>query len=108
MPLSMNPANQMKHSRPYPSARQIRRTCSRELYRARKKLGRYIPQPAVAQAEELYYKKVLLNLPYISEHADNRKVLADWFDENVCGEVAALWEVESDALAKAFRDSFGG
>ncbi|WP_426451439.1 dehydrogenase [Paenibacillus sp. S-38] len=104
----MNPGNKMKHSQPLPSARQIRRTCSRELYRARKKLGGWIPPEQVSQADELYYKKVLLNLPYIAENGSNRKLLADWFDENVCGEIAALWNVESEALGRAFRESFGG
>ncbi|MBP1157145.1 MULTISPECIES: dehydrogenase [unclassified Paenibacillus] len=104
----MNPVNPMKHNKSLPSARQIRRTCSRELYRARKKMGGYITLDLIKQADELYYKKVLMNLPYIAEHGSNRKVLADWFDENVCGEVAALWNVEPNVLGKAFRESFGG
>ncbi|CAG7646215.1 dehydrogenase [Paenibacillus allorhizosphaerae] len=104
----MNPGNQMKHSQPLPTARGIRRACGKELYRARKKLGGYIAADLVAQADDLYYKKVLLNLPYIVENRSNRKLLADWFDDNVCGEIAELWSVEPKALAKAFRDSFGG
>lgn len=104
----MNPGNKMKHDQSLPSARQIRRTCSRELYRARKKMGGYITPDLIKQADELYYKKVMLNLPYIAEHGSNRKLLADWFDENVCGDVAALWNVEPNALGKAFRESFGG
>lgn len=98
----------MKHSQPLPTARGIRRACSKELYRARKKLGGYIAADLVAKADELYYKKVLLNLPYIVENRSNRKLLADWFDANVCGDIAELWNVEPQALAKAFRDAFGG
>jgi hypothetical protein len=104
----MNPDNKMKHNQPLPSARGIRRACSKELYRARKKLGGYISSQLVEKADEVYYKKVLLNLPYIAENRSNRKLLANWFEENVCGEIAELWSVEPKALAKAFRDSFGG
>ncbi|MGG1599339.1 dehydrogenase [Paenibacillus naphthalenovorans] len=104
----MNQGNKMKHNQQLPSARLIRRTCSRELYRARKKMGGYITPHLIKQADELYYKKVLLNLPYIVENGSNRKVLADWFDENVCGEIAALWNVEPGVLGRAFRESFGG
>jgi toxin CptA len=34
--------------------------------------------------------------------------LADWWDENVSGEIAELWEVEPSKLRSAFRDAFGG
>lgn len=104
----MNIRDKMKHDRPLPTARGIRRTCSKELYRARKKLGQWIAPELVAKADELYYKKVLMNLPYIVEHSSNRKVLADWFDENICPEIAALWNVSPEELSRAFRDSFGG
>ncbi|MCS7464753.1 dehydrogenase [Paenibacillus doosanensis] len=104
----MNPANQVKHNQSYPTARKIRRACVKELYRARKKIGKWIAPELVEQADELYYKKVLLNLPWIVEHNSNRKLLADWWDENVCPEIAELWSVEPAVLAKAFRDSFGG
>lgn len=104
----MNPNHKMKHQKPLPSIRQIRRTCSRELYRARKKVGRYITKEQIDQADEVYFKKVLANLPYIAENGSNRKLLADWFDEQVCGEVAAIYGVEPNVLARAFRDSFGG
>lgn len=106
--MSLNPANHTKHTRPLPSARGIRRTCSKELYRARKRLKQWIAPDLVAQADELYYKKVMLNLPYIAENSSNRKLLSDWFDEHVCPEVAALWGVDPDALGRAFRDAFGG
>ncbi|MGF9712111.1 dehydrogenase [Paenibacillus sp. JMULE4] len=104
----MNPDNKLKHNQPLPSARQIRRTCSRELYRARKRMGGYFAPELIKQADELYYKKVMLNLPFIAEHGSNRKVLADWFDDNVCGEIAVIWNVEPDVLGRAFRESFGG
>ncbi|MEK8132197.1 dehydrogenase [Paenibacillus filicis] len=104
----MNPGNHMKHQKPLPSARQIRRTCSRELYRARKKLGRYVPPEQIDGADDLYFRRVMANLPYIAENGSNRKLLADWFDENVCADIAALWDVEQEALSRAFRESFGG
>lgn len=103
-----NQTNPMKHNKPYPSVREIRRACSKELYRARKKINRWISPELVDQAEKLYFKKVALNLQFVVENASNRKLLADWFEENVCGEIAALWDVEPEVLAKAFRDSFGG
>jgi hypothetical protein len=104
----MNPGNRMKHDKPLPSVRQIRRTCSRELYRARKKLGRYISPEQVDEADDLYFRRVMANLPYIAENGSNRRLLADWFDENVSADVAALWNVERETLSRAFRESFGG
>ncbi|TDF94090.1 dehydrogenase [Paenibacillus piri] len=105
----MNPTNNnVKHNQSLPTARKIRRSCSRELYRARKKLNRWIAPDLVEQADELYFKKVALNLIWIVENASNRKVLSDWWEENVCPEIAELWSVDPATLAKAFRDSFGG
>ncbi|TVY06852.1 dehydrogenase [Paenibacillus cremeus] len=105
----MHNDNKMKHTQPLPTARGIRRACSKELYRARKKLGGgYIAPDLVEQADQVYYKKVMLNLPFIAENSSNRKLLANWFEENVCGEIAELWSVEPKVLAKAFRESFGG
>ncbi|WP_281889703.1 dehydrogenase [Paenibacillus sp. YYML68] len=104
----MNSGNKMKHQKPVPSVRQIRRTCSRELYRARKRIGRYVTPEAIREADDIYFKKVLAHLMYIVENGSNRKLLADWFDEHVCGEVAVLYGVEEAVLSKAFRDSFGG
>lgn len=105
--LPMN-TNQAKHEKPLPNARAIRRSCSKELYRTIKKLKAYIPASRVKEAEELYIKKVMLNLPWIAENGSNRRVLADWFGENVAPDIAALWELEPQAVSRAFRDSFGG
>ncbi|WP_028550091.1 hypothetical protein [Paenibacillus sp. UNC451MF] len=104
----MNPANKVKHDQSYPTARKIRRACSREMYRARKKIDKWISPELVDKGDEIYYKKVLLNLPWIVENSSNRKVLSDWWDENVCTEIAELWDVEPATLARAFRESFGG
>jgi hypothetical protein len=106
--MHMNPTNQQKHKPSYPTARKIRRSCSRELYRASKRIGKWIQPDLVDQAEDLYFKKVILNLPWIVEHSSNRKALCDWWDENVRQEVAELWQVEPNILGKAFRESFGG
>ncbi|MFD2615634.1 dehydrogenase [Paenibacillus gansuensis] len=101
--------NQVKHQAGgLPTARKIRRACSKELYRAVKRLKTYIPADKLAEGETLYYKKVMLNLLWIHEHSSNRKMLADWWDENVCQELAGLWDVPADQLSKAFRESFGG
>jgi len=51
---------------------------------------------------------VVLNLPWIVEHASNRKALADWWAERVGPDIAALWNVEPAVLEKAFREAFGG
>ncbi|NOU96578.1 dehydrogenase [Paenibacillus sp. LMG 31456] len=105
----MNPMNNnMKHKQELPTARKIRRSCSRELYRTRKKINKWIAPELVEKADELYFKKVALNLLWIVENGSNRKLLADWWDENVCPEIAELWSVDPPLLAKAFRDSFGG
>lgn len=103
----MKPSPQ-KHQAAYPTARKIRRACENELYRTIKRLGVWIPKEQVEQAEKLYVKKVLLNLQWITENSSNRKKLADWWDENVSEEIAALWNVEQSRLCAAFRDAFGG
>jgi hypothetical protein len=97
-----------KHKQQFPTVRSIRRACSRELYRAAKRLKTYIPPHKMAEAEKLYLGKVLQNLPYIIENGSNHKALADWWDDNVSAEVAALWNVDPEKLARAFRDAFGG
>lgn len=100
--------NQAKHDKPLPNARAIRRSCSKELYRTVKKLKAYIPADRVKEAEELYVKKVMLNLLWIANNGSNRRALADWFEEQVAPDIAALWDMEPQAVSRAFRDSFGG
>ncbi|OPA74321.1 dehydrogenase [Paenibacillus selenitireducens] len=97
-----------KHQSNLPSARKIRRACNNELYRAVKRMKVWIPEESMKQGEELYYKKVILNLIWIHEHSSNRKLLSDWWDENVCEELATLWDVDRDKLSRAFREAFGG
>ncbi|MDB5054218.1 MAG: dehydrogenase [Bacilli bacterium] len=95
-----------KHNQTYPSLRNIRRACQRELYRTVKKLNKYISPDIMKQAEQIYLQKVVLNLPWIAENGSNRKLLANWWKDNVCDEIAVLWSVEPSTLAIAFRDSF--
>jgi ketol-acid reductoisomerase len=95
-----------KHSKPLPSLRHIRRSCRRELYRTAKKLKTFINDEQMKAAEKIYIQKVVFNLPWIAENGSNRKKLADWWEEQVSAEIAALWNVEPNGLAKAFRDSF--
>ncbi|HEX7057425.1 MAG TPA: dehydrogenase [Bacilli bacterium] len=97
-----------KHQQELPSARKIRRSCNRELYRALKKLKIWVPPEQIIAAEEFYFRKVIEHLPLIVEHHDNRKALCDWWDEHICPEVAKLWNVEETSLSKAFRSAFGG
>ncbi|MFB5678603.1 dehydrogenase [Paenibacillus terreus] len=91
-----------------PTARGIRRACSKELYRTCKRLKTYIPPDLVRKGEELYCRKVAGNLIWITENGSNRKLLCDWWDEEVAPELAELWQVEKSALCAAFRSSFGG
>lgn len=97
-----------KHRTSLPNPRKIRRTCSKELYRAVKRLGVYIPEELIKQGEALYYKKVIGNLLWIGENSSNRKVLANWWDEAVSAELAELWKVDREKLSEAFRAAFGG
>lgn len=97
-----------KHQSSLPTPRKIRRSCSKELYRAIKKLGEYIPEDKVAAGEALYYKKVIGNLLWIGENHANRKLLADWWDEAVSAELAELWGVDQTKLQQAFRAAFCG
>ena len=100
--------NEQKHNASYPSARKIRRACDNELYRTLKRLKKWVPKHKQEQAVALYYKKVVLNLPWIVEHQSNRKIQADWWEDNVSAEIAELWEVDRTALCAAFRDAYGG
>lgn len=102
----MKDTSNEKHTRPLPSLRHIRRSCQRELYRTIKKLKTFINEEQIAAAEQIYTKKVVLSLPWISENGSNRRKLADWWEQNVCAEIAELWHVEPKTLDKAFRDSF--
>lgn len=97
-----------KHTAEFPNTRKIRRACNKELYRTIKRLKIWIPPEQLTQAEELYFKKVVLNLPWITENGSNRKALSDWWEAHVCPGIAALWNVEPEQLTKAFRESFGG
>lgn len=97
-----------KHKQQYPTARGIRRACSRELYRTAKRLRTWISPEQMKQAEELYVKEVMLNLPFIVENRSNRKALADWWDEHIGPSVAPIWGIDQAKLNQAFRDAFGG
>ena len=88
------------------SLRQIRRACHRELLRTVKKLKTHITPELMEQAEQLYLHKVVLNLSWILENGSHRKRLADWWETNVCPDIAALWQVEPAVLAHAFREAF--
>lgn len=97
-----------KHNANLPTLRKIRRACNKELYRTMKRLKIWVPPAQLDEAEQLYLKKVVLNLPFIAENSSNRKLLSDWWEQNVCEDIAKLWNVEPADLAKAFREAFGG
>ncbi|WP_217595389.1 dehydrogenase [Cohnella sp. GbtcB17] len=97
-----------KHADSLPTARTIRRACGNELYRTLKRLKTYVPDAKVKEAEELYVRRVMLNLLWIHEHRSDRKKLADWWEAEVASDIASLWEIDRDRLARAFRDAFGG
>ncbi|MBD2867976.1 dehydrogenase [Paenibacillus arenilitoris] len=101
-------ANEQKHTAGLPTARKIRRACSNELYRTVKRMKVWIPKEKIEKAESIYYKKVIPNLIWIYENRSNRKLQADWWEENVSAEIAELWEVDRAALCAAFRDAYGG
>ncbi|NDI36092.1 dehydrogenase [Chengkuizengella sediminis] len=104
----MKHQDSQKHNLDLPTARKIRRACNKEIYRTIKRLNTWIPPEKIKEAEELYYKKVLINSKYILENAQNRKLLSDWFDENVCAEFSILWGIEESKISKAFRNAFVG
>jgi len=97
-----------RHQAALPKARGIRRACRNELYRTIKRLDIWVAPEKLSKAEELYAKRVVLNLPWIAEHQSNRRALADWFDANCAADIAALWEVDRERLSEAFRSAFGG
>jgi len=91
-----------------PTARQIRRTCSIELYRVMKRLKIWLPKDKIEQAEKLYFKKVAFNIVWIVENQSNRKAQAAWWEEHVSSELAELWGISQEQLCKAFRESYLG
>lgn len=97
-----------KHQQTLPNIRKIKRTCNKELYRASKRLNKWITPEQMGKAEQFYSKKVILNFPWIAENGSDRKKLADWWENNCALEISELWEVDMKKLVKAFRDSFGG
>lgn len=97
-----------KHRPQLPSARQVRRSCNRELYRTLKKLKLRIPPEDVAKAEQFYFAKLVPNLVWVAENGSNRKRLADWWEEHVAPGIAEIWKVDAGKLSRAFRDAFGG
>ncbi|WP_127582300.1 dehydrogenase [Paenibacillus koleovorans] len=103
----MQPTNE-KHKNALPTLRKLRRACNNELYRTVKRMKIWIPPAQLVAAEDLYLKKVVLNLQFIVDNGSNRKLLCDWWDENVCSEIAELWNVEQAHLSRHFRDAFGG
>jgi hypothetical protein len=96
------------HQLELPSARKIRRSCNRELYRTIKRLKIWVSPENIAIAEKLYYEKVISNLIWVAENGSNRKKLADWWEESVAPEIAPIWNIEQSTLSSAFRKSFGG
>lgn len=97
-----------KHRPELPNARKVRRSCSKELYRTIKRLKIRVAPEDVAAAERLYVAKVVSHLTWIAENGSNRKKLADWWEEQVAPDIAALWKVDAEKLSRAFRDAFGG
>ncbi|MCM3786365.1 hypothetical protein M3231_25795 [Neobacillus mesonae] len=91
-----------------PSARTIRRACSKELYRTVKRLKLYIAPELMKQGEDMYFRKVIANLVWVTEHQDNRKAQCDWWDQEVLPELSVLWNVPEAKLSAAFRDAYGG
>jgi len=101
-------ANAPKHTAGLPTARKIRRACSNELYRTVKRMKIWVPKEKMEQAETLYFKKVIVNLIWVYENKNNRKIQSDWWEENVSADIAELWEVDRVQLCIAFREAFGG
>jgi hypothetical protein len=97
-----------KHKPQFPSGREIRRACSKELYRTAKRLKVWISPEQMKQAEEVYTKEVILNLAFIVDTGSNRKLLSDWWDEHVCPQISQIWNVDPSLLSRSFRDAFGG
>lgn len=104
----MEPFKASRNGKKPISIREIRRACDRELYRTIKRLKIFLTKDQVEKAHKYYFEKVLLNIQMVAENKDNRKLLSDWWEENVCPEIAVMWDVEPDILADAFRRAFGG
>lgn len=97
-----------ERKREVPSARQLRRSCNKELYRTAKRLNIWLPKEKFEEAEKYYFQQVVLKLPWIIENGNKRKLLCDWFETDVAPQIATIWEVDTKRLADAFRHAFGG
>jgi hypothetical protein len=95
-----------RHTAQLPSIRNIRRACSRELYRTAKRLNVYLTPQQMEQAEEHYFTKVIGNLMWIYENRSNRNKQAEWWAIAVAPGIAQIWKVDQNELIRAFKDGY--
>lgn len=104
----MTMSHMKKHEPKLPTARAIRRACSKELYRTKKRLKVWISEELMITAEQIYIRKVSQHLLWIVENQHNKKAQAEWWATEVSGDIAALWNVDQQALIAAFSHAYAG
>ncbi|MFD2115421.1 dehydrogenase [Paenibacillus yanchengensis] len=104
----MTMSHMKKHDPKLPTARAIRRACSKELYRTIKRLKVWIDDEKIAAAEQIYVQKVAHHIIWIVENQQNKKAQANWWAQEVSAEIAQLWNVDQQALIAAFSHAYTG
>lgn len=100
----------MKHTQAassnYPTARKIRRDCSKELYRALKRMNVHVEESKLIEAEKYYTKMVITNHPTMRELHNNRNGQVQWWNEHCSEQLALILEVEHSAFVEAFTKAY--
>lgn len=101
----------MKHTQgasanDYPTARKIRRDCSKEIYRALKRMNVHVEQSKLTEAEQYYTKMVITHFQVIRELSKNRKNQVQWWDEHCSEQLSVILGVDRTAFVEAFTKAY--
>src|SRR5690606_41032830 len=88
-----------------PTARKIRRDCSKELYRAIKRMDIYVSQDKIEQAERYYAQMVATHYLHLRE-LNQRKKQVEWWEEHCSTKLAELLEVDQQLFIQAFKRAY--
>jgi len=92
----------------YPTARKIRRDCSKELYRALKRMNVYVNQDKIKEAELYYAQMVATHYLLLADLKKQRKKQVEWWEEHCSGKLADILELNHDQFVQAFRRTYLG
>ena len=102
----------MKHTKTtgheYPTARKIRRDCSKELYRALKRMDVYVKESKLKEAELYYAKMVATHYLHLADLNKQRKKQVEWWKEHCSEQIATILDVNHEQFVQAFTQAYLG